>query len=213
MFSLFSEMRVRCNNAAYESFEFDSNSADFLTNFSITCCLASTSPLILPFGLFYSVCKHFVDSYCLVAGIFKGSELDTKAFYLPVTNIMCFAAVLGQLNVITCLYLCPSNEDQFYSDAYTWAPLIIMLSLVVVIQQYQTNQRWPFRIIPEDLEVPELKEGERAQEPAYEPPIRVWLNEWTFVEFFFFKNFFMFLYKKNLNNVILPSSFAFRKNK
>jgi hypothetical protein len=170
-------MKVRCTNAAYESFGFDSTMADFLVNFSITCCLASTSPLIIPFGLFYSVFKHLIDSYCLVSGVFKGSELDTKSFYLPVTNIMTFAAVLGLVNVVACLYLCPSSETQFVSHAYTYAPLILMLALVFLIQQCQTNQRWPFRVIPEDEEVPELKEDERAEEPVYEPPIRKWLNE------------------------------------
>ena len=169
-------MGVRCNNAAYKTFEFDKNAASFVVNFTITCCLASTSPLILPFGLFYSLVKHLVDSYFLVGGVSKGSKLDTKFFYLPVANIMCFAAVLGQVNVAACLYLCPSPEDQeIDSAAYTWAPLIVMLSLVLLIQQYQTEQRWPFPIIPDDVEVLEIKEAELPQEPVYEPNIRKWL--------------------------------------
>jgi hypothetical protein len=173
-------MRVRCTNAAYESFGFDSNMADFLVNFSITCCLASTSPLIIPFGLFYSVFKHLIDSYCLISGIYKGSELDTKSFYLPVTNIMTFGAVLGLVNVVACLDLCPSSENQFVSPAYNHAPLILMLTLVFLLQQIHTYQIWPFRVIPEEQEVPVLEEDEQAEEaeePVYEPPIRKWLNE------------------------------------
>lgn len=142
----------------------------------IYSCLASSSPLILPFGLFYTIVKHFVDSYCLIAGVFKPTTVESRPFYLLVTNIMTFAALLGQINTVACLYVCPSREDQFYSSATAYSPGLIMLSIVVLIQQLQTNQRWPFRVIKNLPIVPELSEDDGPPEPVYEPDVAKWLQ-------------------------------------
>jgi hypothetical protein len=54
-------------------------------------CLASTSPLIIPFGFLYTTVKHVADSYCLISGIMKvSSRLENRPFYLTVANILIF---------------------------------------------------------------------------------------------------------------------------
>jgi hypothetical protein len=143
----------------------------------INSCLASSSPLILPFGLFYSVVKHLVDSYCLIVGVFKPTTVESRPFYLLVTNIMTFAALLSQINTVACLYVCPSREDQFYSSATAYSPGLIMVSIVVLIQQLQTNQRWPFRVIKNLPIVHELSEEDGPPEPVYEPDVAKWLHQ------------------------------------
>ena len=98
--SSWTEIKVRCTQAAYEDFDLDGNMSDYLVNFTISCCLASTSPLILPFGLFYSVIKHAMDSYTLIAGITKTTKLEAKPFYSTVTGFMLFSAVLSQVSML-----------------------------------------------------------------------------------------------------------------
>ena len=55
------EMKVRSRAVAYEGVEFvfGEHMAYFLTNFTITCGLSTLSPLILPWGLLYSLFKVF----------------------------------------------------------------------------------------------------------------------------------------------------------
>ena len=106
----------------------------------IDSCLASSSPLILPFGL------------------------------------LTFAALLGQINTVACLYVCPSRQSQFYSSATAYSPGLIMVSIVVLIQQLQTNQRWPFRVIKNLPIVPELSEEDGPPEAVYEPDVAKWLH-------------------------------------
>ena len=142
----------------------------------IDSCLASSSPLILPFGLFYSIVKHLVDSYCLIASVYKPTTVERRPFYLLVTNIMTFAALLGQINTVACLYVCPSRQSQFYSSATAYSPGLIMVSIVVLIQQLQTNQRWPFRVIKNLPIVPELSEEDGPPEAVYEPDVAKWLH-------------------------------------
>ena len=173
--SSWSEITARCTNAAREDFDFDGNAADFLVNFTITCCLASTSPLVILFGFFYSCIKHMVDSYCLIGGVYKATNICTKQFYLYLTNIMLFGAVLGQVNTICCLYLCHEPEVRYLGSAARISPTFVMIALVLFIHQCQTNQQWPFRVIKEDPIIEELKDDQEP-EPLYEPEVKQYLS-------------------------------------
>jgi hypothetical protein len=140
-------------------------------NYTISTSLAAVSPLVLPVGLGYTVCKYIQDSYFLIGGIFKVTfRLDFKPFYLPITNFMAFAALLCQLITYGCLHLCPSEEDTFYSNAAKFGIFFLLISLVLFVQQAQSGQTWPYTVFDQnDIPVPD-----KSKSDSYTPPVLEW---------------------------------------
>jgi Calcium-dependent channel, 7TM region, putative phosphate len=171
-----SEIRAQCTFTKNPDFSFDGNMADFLVNFTITNCLAPSSPLVIPFGLTYTLIKHCVDSYCLVSGTFKVSYLNTKAYYLPITNIVVVTTLFAQIYTVACFYLSPVTDDVNIGYVATYGPGMIFVSFGLLYQQFQSDQTWPFRVMKDDVISSEVEETDEI-EPIYEPPILEWASD------------------------------------
>jgi hypothetical protein len=173
--SSWSAISVRCTLAACLEFAFDWNMADFLVNFTITTCLAAISPLLLPVGLFYSVVKHAVDSYCIIEGVYKVSlRLDFKPFYLTVVNIMMFSTLLCQIVTSGCLHFVvrryEGDEDASYAVIVKYNIVLLLANLILFQQQLQSGQTWPLRVF--DLQDHESPPAE--DDFSYVPPELNW---------------------------------------
>lgn len=86
----------------------------------IDSCLASSSPLILPFGLFYTIVKHSVDSYCLIAGVFKPTTVESRPFYLLVTNLFSFIGPNQYSGMPICLSFSRSSVLLLCYSIFAW---------------------------------------------------------------------------------------------
>lgn len=147
-------------------------------NLTITHSLAFISPVVVPFGLAYSVIKHALDSYTLLNGIFKVPYLNTR-FYLEVCHMMAFSTLIAQLITVISLFLSPDSAYRDFGSATTVGLGFIFFSCFVLSQQVQTDHSWPIRVIPDDF--PEPAEETFSQEPSYEPPLKMWLNTGGFL--------------------------------
>jgi len=152
--------------------------ADTVVNFTITNCLAFVSPLVVPFGLFYTVMKHLIDSYTLLSGIYKVSYLNTR-FYMEVCNLMSLSTLLAQAITIISLFLSPVTAYLKFGAATTVGIALAFLSCVIVNQQVQSDHSWPLRLLPDVAEEP-AEVADEEEEPLYEPPILEWLREHHF---------------------------------
>lgn len=140
--------------------------ADIVVNFTITNCLAFVSPVVVPFGLLYTLMKHLVDSYTLLSGIYKVDYLNTH-FYLEVCHIMAISSVLAQITTVISLYLSENDVFVNFGSSMTLGIAFLLLSCTILNQQVQSDHSWPIRLLPDEDE----EHAEEAdEEPSYEPP-------------------------------------------